>query len=142
MNDDTGPRAHGSSGPGTQPGIDARRASTGMLAAFLAPALILYLGFTVYPVLRTIYNGFHAIKPHGVVEFVGLANYTTILLHDHTFWKAVGNTALFTVFATIVDVLGGLLLALCLFAGAPLAGLLRVVWFTPVLMSYVVVGVI
>ena len=37
---------------------------------------------------------------------------------------------------------GGLLLALCLFARAPLAPLLRVVWFTPVLMSYVVVGII
>ena len=58
------------------------------------------------------------------------------------FWKAVTNTAMFTIVATIVDVVGGLLLALCLFARAPLAPLLRVVWFTPVLMSYVVVGII
>ena len=42
----------------------------------------------------------------------------------------------------LVDVVGGLLLALCLFARAPMAPLLRVVWFTPVLMSYVVVGII
>ena len=41
-----------------------------------------------------------------------------------------------------MDVVGGLLLALCLFARAPLAPVLRVVWFTPVLMSYVVVGII
>ena len=38
--------------------------------------------------------------------------------------------------------LGGLLLALALFSGAPFVRLLRVVWFTPVLMSYVVVGII
>jgi ABC-type sugar transport system permease subunit len=49
---------------------------------------------------------------------------------------------LFTVVATLLDVAGGLLLALCLFAKVPFARLLRVVWFTPVLMSYVVVGVI
>jgi ABC-type sugar transport system permease subunit len=44
--------------------------------------------------------------------------------------------------ATIADVFGGLLLALALFSRAPLAPLLRVIWFTPVLMSYVVVGII
>jgi len=122
--------------------IDARRANLGILVAFLAPALLVYAGFTIYPVIRTFYNAFHTIKPQGVVEFVGLANFQTLLLADSTFWKAVANTAWFAIVATIVDVIGGLLLALCLFARAPLAPLLRVVWFTPVLMSYVVVGII
>ena len=122
--------------------IDARRANLGILVAFLAPALLVYAGFTIYPVIRTFYNAFHTIKPQGVVEFVGLANFQALLLADSTFWKAVANTAWFAIVATIVDVIGGLLLALCLFARAPLAPLLRVVWFTPVLMSYVVVGII
>src|SRR5258706_1110502 len=122
--------------------VDARRASLGILAAFLAPALLVYVGFTIYPVLRTFYNAYHATKPQGVVEFVGFGNFTALLFTDSTFWKAVANTALFTIVATIVDVIGGLLLALCLFARAPLAPLLRVLWFTPVLMSYVVVGII
>jgi ABC-type sugar transport system permease subunit len=122
--------------------IDARRASVGILVAFLAPALLVYAGFTVYPVLRTFYNAFHTIKPHNVTEFVGLSNFTTLLLADPVFWKAVTNTSLFTIVATTVDVVGGLLLALCLFARAPLAPALRVLWFTPVLMSYVVVGIL
>ena len=122
--------------------IDARRGGLGVLLAFLAPALIVYAGFTIYPVLRTFYNAFHAIKPQGAVEFVGLDNFAALLFSDPVFWKAVSNTALFTFVATIVDVVGGLLLALCLFARAPLAPLLRVVWFTPVLMSYVVVGIL
>ncbi|HKE38642.1 MAG TPA: sugar ABC transporter permease [Casimicrobiaceae bacterium] len=122
--------------------IDARRAGLAILAAFLAPALLVYAGFTIYPVLRTFYNAFHAIKPQAVVEFVGFGNFTALLFADSVFWKAVTNTTLFTIVATIVDVVGGLLLALCLFARAPLAPLLRVVWFTPVLMSYVVVGIL
>jgi len=122
--------------------IDARRARLGILAAFLAPALLIYAGFTIYPVIRTFYNAFFTIKPQGVVDFVGFGNFTALLFADPTFWKAVTNTALFTIVATIVDVIGGLLLALVLFARAPLAPLLRVVWFTPVLMSYVVVGII
>ena len=125
-----------------RPDVDARRAGFAVLFAFLTPALLVYAGFTVYPVLRTFYNAFHAIKPHGVVEFVGLSNFTTLLVADAVFWKAVTNTALFTIVATIVDVVGGLLLALCLFAQAPLARFFRVVWFTPVLMSYVVVGIL
>ncbi|HZS84968.1 MAG TPA: sugar ABC transporter permease [Stellaceae bacterium] len=122
--------------------VDARRAAPATLALFLAPALLLYGGFTVYPVLRTFYNSLHTIKPHNVEEFVGLANFAALLHADPVFWKAVGNTVIFTAVATVADVLGGLLLALALFSRAPLAPLLRVVWFTPVLMSYVVVGII
>ena len=125
-----------------KPENDARRAGFPILFLFLAPALLIYAGFTAYPVLRTFFNAFHAIKPHGVVEFVGLSNFTTLLLADSVFWKAVLNTSMFTIVATIVDVVGGLLLALCLFAKAPFARALRVVWFTPVLMSYVVVGIL
>ncbi len=125
-----------------RPELDARRAAPATLLVFLAPALVIYAGFAVYPVLRTFYNSVHAIKPHGVEEFVGLANFVELLRVDPVFWKAVGNTALFAVVATVADVLGGLLLALCLFARAPFAKLLRIVWFTPVLMSYVVVGII
>jgi len=121
---------------------DARRASVGLVAVFLAPALLIYAAFTLYPVLRTVYNAFHTIKPQGVVEFVGFGNFAALLTADPVFWKAVVNTALFTIVATIIDVVGGLLLALCLFARAPASPLLRVVWFTPVLMSYVVVGII
>jgi ABC-type sugar transport system permease subunit len=129
-------------GISARPEIDARGASMGILFSFLAPALLVYAVFTIYPVLRTFYNSVHAIKPHGVTEFVGLANFTALLFADPVFWKSVTNTAMFTVVATVVDVVGGLLLALCLFARVPLAPVLRVVWFTPVLMSYVVVGII
>ena len=138
----SGGRPRIGAGNGARLEVDARRASLGILALFLAPALLIYAGFTLYPVLRTFYNAFHTIRPQGVVEFVGLGNFAALLSADPVFWKAVVNTALFTIVATIVDVVGGLLLALCLFARAPGAPLLRVVWFTPVLMSYVVVGII
>jgi ABC-type sugar transport system permease subunit len=122
--------------------MPTRSTTWSVLAAFLAPALLFYFGFTIYPVLRTFWNAFHTIKPQGVVEYVGLANFAALLFADPTFWKAVVNTSLFTVVATVVDVVGGLFLALVLFARAPATPVLRVVWFTPVLMSYVVVGIL
>jgi ABC-type sugar transport system permease subunit len=124
------------------PATDARRASPTTLVLFLAPALLLYCAFMIYPVLRTFWNSVHTIKPQNIEAFVGLANFRELLTTDPVFWKAVGNTAIFAIVATIADVLGGLLLALCLFLRPPFAKLLRLVWFTPVLMSYVVVGVI
>src|SRR5215468_1761591 len=121
---------------------DARQAPMGTILLFLAPALIVYAAFTIYPVLRTFYNSVHTIGPRNAQTFVGLDNFVALLTQDRVFWKAVVNTSIFTVVGTIGDVLGGLLLALCLFAKVPLARTLRVVWFTPVLMSYVVVGII
>jgi ABC-type sugar transport system permease subunit len=122
--------------------VDARQTSWTVLAVFLAPALLTYATFTIYPVLRTFYNSVHMIGPRNVAHFVGMQNFAELLAHDHVFWKAVGNTALFALVGTIADVAGGLLLALCLFSNAPLARVWRIVWFTPVLMSYVVVGII
>jgi ABC-type sugar transport system permease subunit len=122
--------------------VDARHAAPQTLLIFLAPGLLIYAAFTVYPVLRTFYNSLHTIKPHGVEQFVGLANFGELLSVDPVFWKAVSNTAIFTIVATIADVVGGLLLATCLFSQVPFAKLMRVVWFAPVLMSYVVVGII
>jgi raffinose/stachyose/melibiose transport system permease protein len=120
----------------------ARSAYARAIFIFLIPALLMYTAFLMYPVFRTIYNSFHVVKPHNIQEFVGLENFTDLLFKDIVFWKAVRNTAIFSVVGTLADVTGGLLLALCLFAKVPLANVWRVVWFTPVLMSYVVVGII
>jgi raffinose/stachyose/melibiose transport system permease protein len=126
----------------SRPVADSRQASPGTILLLLAPALLVYAAFTIYPVLRTFYDSLHTIGPHNVETFVGFSNFVDLLTMDQVFWKAVANTAIFTVVGTIADVLGGLLLALCLFVKPPFARALRVVWFTPVLMSYVVVGII
>ena len=102
----------------------------------------MYMLFMVYPAVKTLYNSVYAMNPHHAAEFVGLGNFVSLLTKDDVFWRAVRNTALFSFVGTLADVGGGLLLALCLFARVPLARLWRVVWFTPVLISYVVVGII
>ncbi len=112
------------------------------IVLFIAPALIIYAGFIVFPVVKTVYNSVFVMKPPNAMEFVGLGNYRALLSHDDVFWKSMKNTAIFSVFGTIFDVTAGLILALCLFAKVPCARLWRTVWFSPVLISYVVVGII
>jgi ABC-type sugar transport system permease subunit len=125
----------------TTPGPARRLGALPSIAVFLGPTVLVYVGLTAYPVLRTLYNSFLRIKPRGIEEFVGLANYAE-LTRDTIFWKAVGNTLIWAGVAPVLDVGVGLLLALCLYAKVPFARFFRVAWFTPSLISYVVVAIL
>lgn len=112
------------------------------VGTFLVPALVIYAGFTAYPVLRTFHDALYRIEPNGGNTFVGLANFVAILGSDGTFWRAVANTLAWAIVEPPIDVALGFTLALALYSRVPFAGLFRIVWFTPVLLSYVVTAVL
>ena len=58
---------------------------------FIAPFVIVFLIFSVYPVIRTFYLSFNNYSGFADPVPVGLANYTRVL-KDKFFWKALGNT--------------------------------------------------
>ena len=120
----------------------ALQAAYGAVMVFLTPALLIYAAFTAYPVVRTFWNSVHTIRPGGRSSFTGLANYIELLTQDDIFFRAVGNTLTWAAAAPLVVVGVGLLLALCLYAKVPFARFFRVAWFTPVLISYVVVAIL
>jgi ABC-type sugar transport system permease subunit len=119
---------------------DPRRTSWPVLAIFVVPAITIYIGLTAYPAFRTFYDSFFTIEGLDAT-YVGLANYRE-LMADETFWIAARNTFIWAFVAPVLDVATGLLLALALYAGVPFARFLRVAWFTPVLLSYVVVAIL
>lgn len=121
------------------PASDLRR-PWGAIVAFLLPALTIYVAFTAYPAFRTLWNSFHKVLPRRDV-YVGLENYEA-LIADDIFWRAVRNTITWACTSPLVEVTVALLLALALYAKVPGARLFRVAWFTPVLMSYIVVGIL
>lgn len=60
--------------------------------AFVAPFVIVFCIFSVYPVLRTLYLSFTDLKLSlGTAHWVGLKNYQRVFT-DKFFWRAVGNT--------------------------------------------------
>lgn len=111
---------------------------------FLGPTVALYLAFTIYPVLVTFFNSVHTLRMDlGMqYEYVGLEHFQEILASDEVFWKAARNSLAWGLVAPVIDIPLALLLALGLYSRVPFAKILRTVWFTPVLMSYPVVGVI
>ena len=58
---------------------------------FVAPFVIVFLVFSVYPVLRTLYLSFTDLKVTGTPHWLGLANYKRVF-SDKFSWKALGNT--------------------------------------------------
>jgi ABC-type sugar transport system permease subunit len=116
----------------------------GAIALFLTPALFFYFSFIIYPVLVTFYNSVHMLRMDlGMVyEYVGFEHFREILREDDVFWKAAGNSMTWAIVAPIVDIPLALTLAVILYSKVPFARFFRTVWFTPLLMSYPVVGVI
>ncbi|MCB0035518.1 MAG: sugar ABC transporter permease [Anaerolineales bacterium] len=110
---------------------------------FLAPFLILYLGFTVWPLMATVIYSFYewdGIKP--LENFVGLENYITIAT-DPIFWLAFRNTLLFAIINTAIKVPLSLLAAIVL-TRKWLRGtrFFRTVFFAPLVIPVAMAGLI
>lgn len=58
---------------------------------FIAPFVIVFLIFNVYPVLRTLYLSFTSFPGYGEPAWIGLDNYTRVI-KDKYFWTALWNT--------------------------------------------------
>lgn len=58
---------------------------------FVAPFVIVFLVFSIYPVIRTLYLSFTNYKGFGDPAWAGLSNYSRVFT-DKFFWRALGNT--------------------------------------------------
>lgn len=58
---------------------------------FILPFIIVFLVFSIYPILRTLYLSFTNFNGFTDPQFVGISNYER-LFSDSIFWTAFGNT--------------------------------------------------
>lgn len=82
-----------------------------MLYALMAPFLICFAIFTVYPVLQSIYYSFTDYNVLQPANFVGFANYKKLLLNDSIFLKAIQNTLIIAIFVGPIGYIMSFLLA-------------------------------
>jgi trehalose/maltose transport system permease protein len=93
-----------------------------------------------WPLLRTILVSLTdaQLGDFTTANFIGLGNYAT-LVQDPGWWRAVGNTLLFTVVSVSLETVLGLVIALTLNAHIPGRGLLRaavlIPWAIPTVVS-------
>jgi trehalose/maltose transport system permease protein len=115
-------------------------ARTRLAWVYLAPLLITLALVAAWPLLRTIAFSLTDanLSDLGQWQFVGLANYA-YLLTDPLWWRAVGNTLLFTVLSVGLETVLGLVIALTINAHMPGRGLVRaailIPWAIPTVVS-------
>jgi multiple sugar transport system permease protein len=94
------------------PSAGRRRDDTRLALLFIAPALVGFLAFYIWPLLRGIYLSFTKFNLLTPPEFNGLTNYVR-MVHDPVFWNAlvvtleyvVINIGLQTVLALVIAVM-------------------------------------
>ena len=110
---------------------------------FVAPAVILLIGFLVVPMIYTVYfSGFkYQIMRPDATTFIAFDNYKK-LFADKNFWAALKNTVYFTVI--VVPVQCALALGLALLVSKKFRGVavFRTMYFAPQLTSMVVISVL
>jgi len=113
------------------------------LTAYLMvlPALMLYIIFVLYPLLRGLWISFHRWDGLTEMTWIGIKNYGFVL-NDEVFWKALSNTFKFAIVVTVVKNVFGLLLALILNREIRGRTFFRAAAFMPVTFAFVVIGVL
>jgi len=110
-------------------------------AILLAPAMLIYAIFALYPMLNVVvlsfqkWNGLDPQRP-----FVGLANYQYIFTQDPVFWVAFRNTVIWTIMCVIFPPMVGLLLALSLNQKLFARNTFRAIFYLPVIIAPIAVA--
>lgn len=125
-----------------RPGL-ARRNPTGWCWAFLAPALLLYCMFGLWPILSGFY--YAALDWSGLAttkRFVGLDNFVEVA-RDPYFWNAYRNSFVFMLGVVPIHLVIGLLVAVVLNRkDLRFSTGYRTLFFLPVVTTAAIIGII
>ena len=114
---------------------------------YLAPAIVLLLIFTVWPIINTVAMAFMEgygglAKTGGEVTFkIGVGNFTHVVAHPD-FRQALLNTCLLCVITVPVSTVLALLIAVALNAIKPLQKALQTVFFVPYVTNSIAIGMV
>jgi multiple sugar transport system permease protein len=110
---------------------------------FLAPGFFVFALVMLYPIVRALQISFYewSILPNTDSVFVKFDNYTRAL-HDPVFWRGLVNTAAYMVATVPTQIVLGLIVAVLLDARMPARTFFRVLYYLPVITSWVVVSLL
>ncbi|MCL6087712.1 MAG: sugar ABC transporter permease [Actinobacteria bacterium] len=121
-------------------GAKIRNTSFRIVAAFLAPALISYLFFVVYPlfkVFRLSFYDWRGVKA-GAEVFVGFGNFKSLML-DPIFWRALSNNLLLFVFVLLISIIFALFFSYFIATKIKFSGLYKAAWLFPNILGDIIV---
>ena len=112
-------------------------------AALLAPGLLMFALFTIYPIFKLLVMSFQNwdLANNFDKTFAGFLNYREVLT-DKTFWVAFENTLIYTVVTVPGQMVLGLLAALLIHSIPRFRVTFRVIYYIPVITSWVIVSLV
>lgn len=110
---------------------------------FLAPALLFFFIFQVYPLIRGFQMSFYRweLMPGKVSEMIGLENYSRAF-KDPVFSKAFRNTLLYTFVTVPLQMAFAMLVAVMINAIPKGKSVFRALYYIPVISSWVIVSLL
>jgi multiple sugar transport system permease protein len=126
---------------GPTPGRRRRLSATPYL--FIAPGFLLFLLVIIYPLCRAFQMSLYDwnIVAGAASRFTGWANYVQAY-HDPIFWRALVNSGAYMLFTVPLEVVLGLGIALLLKSKSRATPVFRVLFYLPVVTSWVVVSLL
>lgn len=109
--------------------------------ALLAPNLLLIAVFLLVPLAWALVMSLQAKRSFGPGRWVGLDNFSR-LLGDEVFWRALANTAVFTLLTVPLSVGLGLALALLMDRALPGRAVFRTIVYLPIAVSTLVTSLV
>ncbi len=119
----------------------ALRRRDGVILLFVAPALLLYGVYILYPVVISIWYSLLQWNGIGAARFIGLDNWAR-LFQDATVLGSLRNTLVLLIGSIVVEIPIGLGVALLLQRLGRLGTVLSSIYIVPLLMSSVAIGII
>lgn len=98
---------------------------------FISPWLIGFAGFTLVPLLVSLYLSFTKYDVLSSPVWVGWDNYRTMFTNDERYWKAVKATLIYVFTAVPLKLAFALLVAMLLNARMKMIGFYRTVYYLP-----------
>src|SRR5262245_24296341 len=127
--------------PQTRSGQGRSRAAL-TIAAFVLPALLLYILFVLYPIVQAIFYSLYDWNGLGPLQkFVGLDNYRR-LLGDGVFHMAVSHNLTIAVLSLCIQLPFALAVALLIRGNIPGRALFRTIFFLPYVLSEVITAIV
>ena len=107
---------------------------------FILPALLLFLGFTLIPLITSGVYSFFEYNGIGSKTFIGIKNYIELFTSDRYFPQAVKNSLILVAASLFIQLPISLILALILSKGVKGDNFFRTIYFIPVVISSMVIG--
>ena len=109
---------------------------------FMAPAMALFFVFVLYSIFYILAASLYDWDGINEAIFVGLGNYIELFTDDRTFGLTLRNSFLWTFLTIFPQMFLGFLLAYILTSGIPFQNIFRIIFFTPAIISPVVLGIV